>query len=162
SAEEVGVGPRQGVGDNTVRVDIEGARTELPSLVGRPAPRLLLLNDGDLTYAKIRFDARSRAALPDLLPSLSAVNRAMVWCALLMAVQDGAYPAADHLELVAGMLAVETQLSIIVEVLEQARNDVADRFLDPALRPAAMARIASAIRDRLASAGPTDEIALCL
>jgi aminopeptidase N len=146
----------------TVRVTVDGARTELPELVGRPAPSLVLLNDGDLTYAKVRFDARSLAALPSRLPELSPLNRAMVWCALLMAVQDGAYPAADHLQLVTGMLAVETEPSIIAEVLEQARNDVADRFLEPALRPAALAAVATAIRARLAGCEPADEIWLCL
>ncbi|KFZ81418.1 aminopeptidase N [Amycolatopsis sp. MJM2582] len=146
----------------TIRVTIDGPRTALPQLVGRLAPDFLLLNDGDLTYAKIRFDDRSRAALPGFLPELSPVNRAMVWCALLMAVQDGVYPAADHLELVTGMLAVETDPSIVVEVLEQARVDVADRFLHPERRPAALAAVADALRDRIAEAEPSDEIWLCL
>lgn len=141
----------------TVRVTVDGAWTELPDLVGRPAPRLVLLNDGDLTYAKIRFDPDSRAALPDVLPTLSPRNRAMVWCALLLAVQDGACPAAEHLDLVARMLAVETEPSIVAEVLEQARIDVADRFLDPGLRSAALADVADAIRARLAGSTPADE-----
>jgi aminopeptidase N len=146
----------------TVRVTVDGSRTELPALVGRAAPSLTLLNDGDLTYAKVRFDERSLAALPALLPTLSPLNRAMVWCALLLAVQDGAYPAADHVDLVIRMLAVEPEASIVTEVLEQARNDVADRFLDPALRPAALAGVAAAIRRRLATTGPDDEVWLCL
>ncbi|MFC3455192.1 aminopeptidase N [Amycolatopsis speibonae] len=146
----------------TTRVVIDGERTELPQLIGLPEPKFVLLNDGDLTYAKIRFDERSRAALPEFLPRLSPVNRAMVWCALLLAVQDGAYPAADHLDLVTGMLAVEPEPSIVVEVLEQARADVADRFLSPESRPAALDRIAGALRDRMADVVPTDEIWLCL
>jgi aminopeptidase N len=141
----------------TVRVTVDGPWTELPGLVGRPAPKLVLLNDGDLTYAKVRFDERSRAALPELLPELTPLNRAMVWCALLLAVQDGVYPAADHLDLVTRMLAVEREASIVTEVLEHARNDVADRFLDPARRPAALASVAVAIRDRLAAMPPADE-----
>jgi len=146
----------------TVRVTIDGARAELPQLAGLRAPRFVLLNDGDLTYAKVRFDARSLAALPEFLPRLSPVNRAMVWCASLLAVQDGAYPAADYLDLVTGMLAVESEPSIVVEVLEQARIDVADRFLHPALRPAALTKIAGGIRDRMADVAPSDEIWLCL
>jgi aminopeptidase N len=147
---------------SVIQVEVDGARTELPQLVGRPAPRLVLLNDGDLTYAKVRFDDDSRAALPELLPSLSPLNRAMVWCALLMAVQDGAFAAADHLRLVTGMLAVETQPSIIAEVLEQARLDVADRFLEPSRRPTALAAVARAVRGRLATVAPDEEIWLCL
>ena len=146
----------------TVRVRIEGARTELPELVGRPAPELLLLNDGDLTYAKIRFDPASQRALPGLLAGLSPLNRAMVWCSLLLAVQDGEFPATAYLDLVTGMLATETELSIVIEVLEQARNDVADRFLDPALRPAALAGVAAALRARLAGVEPGDELGISL
>src|SRR5262249_6699289 len=69
----------------------------------------------------------------------------------------GVYPAASHLSLVAQMVMVETELSILAEVLEQARGDVADRFLDPADRPAAMAKVAAALRRRLAAIAPTDQ-----
>ncbi len=44
-----------------VEIDVVGARTEVPELVGVPAPDLLLLNDDDLTFAKIRLDERSLA-----------------------------------------------------------------------------------------------------
>ncbi|MFD1146671.1 aminopeptidase N [Saccharothrix hoggarensis] len=146
----------------TVRVTVDGARTELPELVGRDAPRFLLLNENDLTYAKIRYDAASQAVLPEVLPTLAPINRAMVWASLLQGVLDGAVPAAYHLDLVARMLAVETELSIVIEVLEQARIDVADRFLDPALRPAALAKVADAARARLAAVEPGDELGLAL
>lgn len=146
----------------TVRVSVDGPRTELPELIGRPAPALLLLNDGDRTYAKVRLDPSSQAALPAMLPELPAINRAMMWCALLLAVQDGAFPAADHLELVASMVGYESELSIIAEVLEQARNDVADRFLDPALRAEAMAKVAASIRRRLGEIPAGDERQLAL
>ncbi|MER7783312.1 aminopeptidase N [Streptomyces albidoflavus] len=144
-------------GSATVRVRVDGARTEVPELVGRRAPDFLLLNDGDLTYAKIEFDPVSLAALPRTLPRLTPLNRAMVWCALLLGVQDGRFPAADHLALVSAMIEGETELSILAEVLEQARDDVADRFLDPGERPAAMARVAAALRQRLARTDPADE-----
>ena len=140
-----------------VRVEVAGARTEVPQLVGRAAPALLLLNDGGLAYAKIHLDARSQAALPGLLPRLSPVNRAMLWCALLMSVQDGAAPAAGYLDLVGDMLAVEPELSILTEVLEHAKKYVLDRFLDPADRPAAADRLATAVERRLYALPPGDE-----
>ncbi|HEU5268460.1 MAG TPA: aminopeptidase N, partial [Jatrophihabitans sp.] len=99
--------------DTVVRVRIDGERTELPELVGRPAPEFLLLNDGDFTYAKIRFDEQSLAALPRMLPKLSPINRGMVWAQLLQAIGDAAFPPADHLALVADMVTGETELSII-------------------------------------------------
>ncbi len=140
-----------------IRVRIAGARTEVPELTGKPAPALLLLNDGDLTYTKVRFDQTSQQALPGLLATLSPLNRGMVWCQLLLGVKDGAFPAAEHLRMVSQMIAVEDELSIIAEVLEQARNDVADRFLDRALRPALMKQVADALRDRLAATPAGDE-----
>jgi aminopeptidase N len=143
--------------DTIVRVNIDRERTELPVLVGRPAPEFVLLNDGDLTYTKIRFDAQSLAALPNVLPRLSPLNRAMVWCQLLLAVQDGAFAPAHHLDLVTRMLATESELSIIAEVLEQARNDVADRFLAPAQRPGWLARVAEGLRQRLLVTKAGDE-----
>ena len=151
-----------GDGHETVRVHVDGARTELPELVGKPAPEFLLLNENDLTYAKIRFDDTSRANLPDVLADLAPINRAMVWCSLLLGVVDGTTDPAYHLDLVTRMLAVETELSIVIEVLEQARIDVADRFLDAGLRPAALARVADAARARLADVKPDDELGLAL
>jgi aminopeptidase N len=143
--------------NTTVRVKIDGARTELPDLLDRPAPDLLLLNDGDLTYAKIRFDDASLASLPMMLAKLAPINRAMAWCALLLGVQDAVLPASDHLRLVSGMVMVETELSILAEVLEQARGDVADRFLDPVDRLPMMAMVAGALRQRLAGTEHSDE-----
>jgi aminopeptidase N len=151
------VGLYGGGRSTVISVAIDGERTELPALVGQPAPEFLLLNDGDLTYAKVRFDAGSLAALPRVLPTLSPLNRAMVWCQLLLAVQDAVFPAAEHLELVTRMVAVESELSILAEVLEQARFDVADRFLAPEERPHWLARIAESIRRRLADTPADDE-----
>ena len=47
-----------------------GGRTAVPELAGEKTADLLLLNDGGLTYAKIRLDERSTAAVPLLLPHL--------------------------------------------------------------------------------------------
>jgi len=148
--------------DATIEVRIDGERTELPELVGKPAPEFLLLNDGDLTYAKIRFDERSLAALPRMLPRLSPINRGMVWAQLLQAIGDAAFPPAEHLGLVADMVSTETELSIIHEVLEQARYDVADRYLQPAERPQWLATIADKLRSRIAETPADDERLLTL
>ena len=62
-----------------VEIDVAGERTEVAELVGERQPDLVLLNDGDLTYAKIRLDERSLATLvssdrhPRRLPGPGAV-----------------------------------------------------------------------------------------
>jgi aminopeptidase N len=63
-----------------VEVDIEGERTSLDELVGQRQPDLLLLNDGDLTYAKIRLDERSLATVVAGLSRLDdSLARALCW-----------------------------------------------------------------------------------
>ena len=42
-----------------VELDIAGAATAVPELTGEKLPDLILVNDDDLTYAKIRLDAHS-------------------------------------------------------------------------------------------------------
>ena len=44
-----------------IEIDVDRERTDVPELVGTPAPDLLLVNDEDLAYAKIRLDERSLA-----------------------------------------------------------------------------------------------------
>ncbi|GMA36804.1 M1 family aminopeptidase [Demequina litorisediminis] len=46
-----------------VAADVAGASTPISEAVGKVAPDLLLVNDGDLTYAKVRLDARSLATV---------------------------------------------------------------------------------------------------
>jgi aminopeptidase N len=140
----------------TVRVTIDGSRTELPELAGRPAPRFLLLNDDDLTYAKIRLDTQSLAALPTEMPALTPVNRAMLWSALLLEVHDAVLPAAEYLSLASRLLPAETAPQILTEVLQQALTEVINRFLAPVHRGAALDRLADLCREVLAAAPSGD------
>jgi aminopeptidase N len=139
----------------TLEVRVSGSRTSLPELVGRPAPEFVLVNEDDLTYATVWLDERSRTALPEWLPRLSPLNRAMVWCGLLMAVRDGVLPAEEYLDLAVGMLAEEPDLSILVEVLEHLRDEVAGRYLPD--RRTATDRLSATLRQRLAGMPAGDE-----
>ena len=44
---------------SAVELDIRGELTAVPQLTGEPQPDLLLINDGDLAFAKIRLDPKS-------------------------------------------------------------------------------------------------------
>nr|MDT0526294.1 aminopeptidase N [Streptomyces sp. DSM 41633] len=52
-------------------LDVEGPVTEVPALVGISRGKLILVNDDDLTYCKIRFDEGSLATLRDHLGSVT-------------------------------------------------------------------------------------------
>src|SRR4029453_8169395 len=111
------------------------------------------LNDGDLTYAKIRLDARSAEAVPMILPLLDdSLARAVIWAATLDAVVDGEQPVAGLVTLVLAALPVETDVVIVQDVLKMTRTLV-DRYAAPETRPAALELVAQAC-DRLMAASP--------
>ncbi|HET6531763.1 MAG TPA: aminopeptidase N [Actinoplanes sp.] len=146
-----------------IEADLDGAtaRTEITELIGARAADLLLLNDGDLTYAKIRLDERSAAAVPLILPLLDdSLARAVIWAAVLDAVVDGELAVAELVTLVLAALPVETDVVIIEDVLKMTRNLV-DRYSAPDIRPAALDMVAQAA-DRLlaaAAAGGSRQLA---
>jgi len=107
-------------------------------------PALLLLNDGDLSYAKVRFDAESFAAIGAGLSSLpSALNRAVVWNALRDVVRDGELAPTAYLDIARAHLPYESDLAIIQGVLRFAVVHIAGRYLTPAQRPAGLATLSA-------------------
>ncbi|MEU5784813.1 aminopeptidase N [Micromonospora lupini] len=163
---------RIGVGryaaDGTVRraeVDldpaVDGGRTVLGELTGEPAAQLLLLNDGDLTFAKVRLDPASADAVALVLPGLAApLTRALLWSEALDAVTDGERPVSGLVDLMVAALPAETEVIIAEDVLTLSRSLV-DRYLDPLARSAALARVALACRQLLdgAKAGESLQLA---
>ncbi|MGW2209063.1 aminopeptidase N [Streptomyces sp. NPDC001781] len=130
------------------RVDLDIPQTAPQPLGKRPA--LLLLNDGDLTYAKIRFDPESFQTLRTSLSGLpDPLTRAVVWNALRDAVRDGELPPTAYLETARAHLPLETDLALVEGVLAFAGTHVADRYLTPEERPAALATLRSLCRDLL-------------
>ncbi|MFI8068535.1 aminopeptidase N [Streptomyces sp. NPDC086033] len=131
------------------RLDLDVPRTDSqgPLPIGK-RPALLLLNDGDLTYAKVRFDAESFTAVTESLSGLpSPLTRAVVWNALRDAVRDGELPPTAYLEAARAHLPHETDLALVQGVLAFASTYVADRYVTPEQRPAALATLSSLCRD---------------
>ncbi|MGN9760309.1 aminopeptidase N [Streptomyces sp. SD31] len=128
------------------RLDLDVPHTA-PQPIGK-RPALLLLNDGDLTYAKIRFEPESFETIRTSLAGLpEPLTRALVWNALRDAVRDGELTAGAYLEAARTHLPHETDLAIVQGVLAFATTQVADRYLTPEQRPAALATLSSLCRD---------------
>jgi aminopeptidase N len=131
----------------------DGGRTPVPELTGQKTADLLLLNDGDLTYAKIRLDDDSMAAVPALLPVLDdSLARAVIWASTLDTVVDGERPVSELVTQVLAALPVETEVVIVEDVLRTSRGLV-DRYSTPETRPAALNLLAQAC-DRLLASAP--------
>ncbi|MFJ6753018.1 MULTISPECIES: aminopeptidase N [unclassified Streptomyces] len=95
-----------------------------------PTPDLIVLNDGDLTYTKIRFDAASWQTAARALSGLpDPLTRAVVWNAARDMVRDGALPPAAYLDAARTHLPHETDLALVQGVLTFARTQIADRYL---------------------------------
>ena len=103
-----------------IRVDIEGVRTELNELVGRKRPALVLLNDEDQTYAKIRLDEKSLAVALDHLSDIEdPLTRALILGAAWDATRDGEVNPRDFIKLVLGNIASETESTTMMTLLRQ-------------------------------------------
>ncbi|WP_159604538.1 aminopeptidase N [Agromyces humi] len=93
-----------------VELDVDGAVTEVHDLIGVRRPGLLLVNDDDLTYAKVRLDEASfAAAIAGLAELADPVARAVVLGSAWDAVRDAELPASEFVRLVLGSVGHETQ-----------------------------------------------------
>ncbi|HET7386804.1 MAG TPA: aminopeptidase N [Nocardioidaceae bacterium] len=114
-----------------IETDVQGELTDVAKLVGTRQPDLLLLNDGDLTYAKIRLDARSLATVLESIHTLDdSLARAVCWGAAWDMTRDAELAPADFVALVLRGLGEETdetaakQLPIYVQIaLDQYAAD---------------------------------------
>jgi aminopeptidase N len=137
-----------------VEVDVEGARTELAELVGRAQPELLLLNDNDLAFAKIRLDERSRATAVARLSDVDdSLARALIWSAAWDMTRDAELAATDYVELVLGNIGQETDAWGVSRIPVYAAQAVT-LYSNPATRPALAARWEQGLRALLESAAP--------
>ena len=128
----------QRVRTERVETDIDGASTEIDELIGLARPDLILLNDDDLSYAKVRLDERSSATATAHLPRLAAeLPRALLRGAAWDMCRDAELPVADYVELVLAGMGAESDLTAVQRSLGQAGLAV-DRFL-PAGRASTVA-----------------------
>jgi aminopeptidase N len=94
---------------SSFEIDVRGERTEVPELVGTKQPELLLLNDSDLTYAKVRLDEQSlKTAVGDLSRIEDSLARALVWGAAWDMTRDAEMSATDFVHLVLRNVGQET------------------------------------------------------
>ncbi|MFD9305992.1 aminopeptidase N [Streptomyces sp. NPDC060048] len=105
--------------------DVAGARTVVGELAGQEKPALVLVNDEDLTYCKIRFDPVSLDTLRTHLGSVSdPLTRALCWSALWNLTRDALMPARDFVSLVLAHAGRETDVGVLQMLHSQALTAV--------------------------------------
>ncbi|MDQ0633647.1 aminopeptidase N [Arthrobacter pascens] len=101
-------------------LDVDGERTEVPALAGLAQPDLILVNDDDLAYAKVRLDEKSLATATAHLKDFNkSLPRTLVWNSAWDAARDGETPARRYVELILANVAAESDSSVILVQLRQ-------------------------------------------
>ncbi|MDX2708196.1 aminopeptidase N [Streptomyces sp. PA03-6a] len=134
--------------------DVAGPRTVVGELAGAERPDLVLVNDDDLTYCKIRFDEDSLATVRGHLGSLTdPMARALAWSAVWNMTRDGLMPARDYLGLVLRFAGAETDIGVLQGLHMQARTALHD-YAAPAWRGQGGRELADGALRELRAAAP--------
>jgi aminopeptidase N len=141
-------------------LDVVGAKTDVPALVGRKQPDLVLVNDDDLTYSKIRLDERSLQTLVDHVGDFhESLPRALCWASAWDMTRDAEIPARDYLKLVLAGIGGEDDIGVVQSLLRQAQSAVT-LFADPSWTSTGRAALAGAAYDALQAADAGSDLQL--
>jgi aminopeptidase N len=111
--------------------DVDGPRTVVAELAGEAAPELVLVNDDDLTYCKIRFDETSLETLREHLGDLTdPLARALCWSALWNLTRDALMPARDFIGLVLRFAGRESDIGVL-QMLHTWANAALTQYAAP-------------------------------
>jgi aminopeptidase N len=120
----------------------DGVDVALPMTAFEPEPALVLPNDEDAGYCKIRLDPGSLATLTTSLSRLpDPLNRAVAWNNIRDLIRDGELAPQEYIALAVRHLPAETDPSITGHVLGYARGTVTDRYLPAGRRGPALAEL---------------------
>ena len=140
-----------------IELDVVGARTEVPQLIGTRQPDLVLLNDDDLTFTKIRLDERSWATAVDHLGQIDdSLARALVWGAAWDMTRDAEVSTGDYLSLVLSGVGAESDIGVVQVILRQLKTAI-DVYAAPANRAAYLERLASGMLALATAAEPASD-----
>ncbi len=137
-----------------VEVDVAGPSTTIEALAGVPAADVLLLNDDDLTYAKLRLDERSLSTVVEHIAGFdNSLARALCWSAAWDMVRDAELPARRFVALVCAGLTGEDDVNLVVNVLSQAQGALTF-YAEASWAPTGWADLHAASRAAVAAAEP--------
>ncbi|MFB7597355.1 aminopeptidase N [Streptomyces sp. NPDC056160] len=138
-------------------VDVDGARTVVAELAGQDAPELVLVNDDDLTYCKIRFDETSLATLREHLGALTdPLARALCWSALWNLTRDALLPARGFIDLVLRFAGRESDIGVLQMLHAWAESSLV-HYVAPEWRETGARALAEGALAELRQAEPGSE-----
>ncbi|WP_462203969.1 aminopeptidase N [Frankia sp. CcWB3] len=143
-----------------VELDVTGKLTEVTKLVGARQPDLILLNDDDLTYAKVRLDERSLATLVESIGAISqSLPRTLCWAAAWDMTRDAELAARDYVRLVLSGVTAEDDIGVVQSLLAKADLTI-DTYGDPANRKPALRALTERAEELARAAAPGSDLQL--
>ncbi|MFI2432231.1 aminopeptidase N [Streptomyces sp. NPDC018693] len=140
--------------DERVELDVDGDLTAVPQLTGKHHPDVILLNDDDLSYAKVRLDEKSLAFVTEHLGDFdSSLPRALCWASAWDMTRDAELATRDYVSLVLSGIGKESDIGVVQSLHRQVKLAI-DLYAAPAGREALLARWTEAALDHLRSAAP--------
>ena len=124
-------------------LDVDGELTVVDAAAGKARPSLILVNDDDLTYTKLRFDDKSLAfATSNLYRFDDALARSVLWLALWDMTRDGELPARQFIDTSLAALATEHESTTFRYALAQV-STTAWHYTAPAERAEIVKHVAA-------------------
>jgi aminopeptidase N len=142
------------VRDERLELDVDGELTAVPQLVGTRRPDVVLLNDDDLSYAKVRLDEASLAFVTEHLGDFeSSLPRALCWASAWDMTRDAELATRDYLSLVLSGIGKESDIGVVQSLHRQVKLAI-ELYADPTTREALLTRWTEATLAHLRAAEP--------
>jgi aminopeptidase N len=138
-----------------LELDVVGERTSVEELIGLPQPDLLLVNDDDLAYCKVRLDERSLRTLTNggIARLGESLPRALAWSAAWDMTRDGELATRDYISLIVAGAGKETDIGLLQSLTRQALRAI-DIYSQPSWAPEGYRLLAEQAQQELRSAAP--------
>ncbi|MFF8311271.1 aminopeptidase N [Streptomyces lydicus] len=137
-----------------IELDVDGELTPVPQLVGKARPAVLLLNDDDLSYAKVRLDEESLKAVTEHLGDFTeSLPRALSWASAWDMTRDGELATRDYLALVLSGIGKESDIGVVQSLHRQVKLAL-DLYAAPEWREAGLGAWTEAALAHLRAAEP--------
>jgi aminopeptidase N len=127
-------------------------------VAGGPAPDILIVNDGDLTFARARFDDRSWRNLSDVALDVGdPLSEAVCWAAAWDMTMTAELAAAGYVDLVRRRITAGSLPVGLARLLRKAVT-AADLYAPPGQRPVLRHRLAAAVLEAMKAQPPGSRI----
>ncbi|MER6309092.1 aminopeptidase N [Streptomyces sp. NPDC001657] len=137
-----------------IELDVDGELTAVPQLVGKRRPAVVLLNDDDLSYAKVRLDEESLKVVTEHLGDFTeSLPRALSWASAWDMTRDGELATRDYLSLVLSGVGKESDIGVVQSLHRQVKLAL-DLYAAPEWRETGLAAWTEAALAHLRAAEP--------